>query len=354
MGEAPREGWPPRVKVAGTGAYVPGEPIDNERLAQFYGRDVVRLGEMLGANVRYLAIDLETGKLREHESNANMAHQASLRALDDAGLSARDVDLLVLSTSTPDYPFPGTALFLQDRLCLDDCQVLELRAGCGGMAQAFVIAEQLIQSGRSKAALLVGSELLSPFRKLLTTGRDTEKGDLVATTIFGDGAGAVVLVPSNNEESGILGCMSRSVGGGRPPGMILNVGGALSPAGLNGAADGSAFKHDFRAVLRGGPELIGRALEWVWNSGFVPYDDINYYIPPQVSGHMIETVGTQRSLPPEKVVSNFSKVGNTASASIYIALDSLNRDRRLRCGDTVVLLPAEATKWTYGAIVLNW
>src|SRR4030095_13276219 len=118
-------------------------------------RDVVRLSEMLGANTRYLAIDLETGKLREGESNAHMAHRASLCAIENAGLTPRAIDLLILSTSTPDYPFPGTALFLQDLLGLDECQVLELRAGCGGMAQAFGIAELYIRSGRSQAALVV-------------------------------------------------------------------------------------------------------------------------------------------------------------------------------------------------------
>jgi 3-oxoacyl-[acyl-carrier-protein] synthase-3 len=353
MRAASSEGWPARVKVAGTGAYLPGEPIDNDRLAEFFGRDIVRLGDMLGARTRHLALDLATGKLREGESNANMAWRASLQALESAGLPPRAVDLLILSTSTPDYPFPGTALFLQDLLGLEECQVLELRAGCGGMAQAFAIAEQFIKSGRSQAALLVGSELISPFRRLLTNGPNTEKGDLVATAIFGDGAGAAVLVPSE-DASGILGCINRSLGGGRAPGMILKVGGAMSPAGSNGHGDGAAFSHDFRAILQGGPELMGRALEWVWSSGLVAADDVTYYVPPQVSGHLITTIGTTQNLPPDKVFSNFACVGNTASASIYIALDTLNREGRLRPGDAVILLPAEAIKWTYGAIILNW
>src|SRR5207253_852341 len=114
-----------RAKVAGTGAYLPGEPISNKELGAAFGRDVERLSEMLGADTRYLALDLETGRLRKGESNAHMAHEASLRALEDAGVAAADVDLLILSTSTPDYPFPATALFLQELLGLAECQVVE-------------------------------------------------------------------------------------------------------------------------------------------------------------------------------------------------------------------------------------
>jgi 3-oxoacyl-[acyl-carrier-protein] synthase-3 len=135
--------------------------------------------------------------------------------------------------------------------------------------------------------------------------------------------------------------------------MILKAGGALAPAGSNGF-EGPAFSHDVRAILQGGPELMERALDWVWRSGLVTRDDIAYFVPPQVNGHLIGMIGASQNLPGAKIFSNFGRVGNTASASIYIALDTLNREKCLRRGDVVVLLPAEATKWTYGAIVLRW
>jgi 3-oxoacyl-[acyl-carrier-protein] synthase III len=309
---------------------------------------------MLGGVTRHFALDLDTKKLSPGESNAHMAYEASRQALESAALSPHAIDLLILSTATPDYPFPATALFVQELLGLEECQVVELRAGCGGMAQAFAIAEQFITSGRSNGALVVGSELLSPFHELLSYGPNTEKGHLVATAMFGDGAGAVVLVPSADEGRGILGCMFRSVGGRRAPGMVLKVGGALWPAGMKEFGDGPAFVHDFRAILEQGPELVERGLEWVWSSGLVAADEIAYCVPPQVSGHLIETMTEKTTLHGAKVFSNFDRVGNTASASIYIALDEMNREKRLRPGDTIALLPAEATKWTYGAIILRW
>ncbi|HTY77613.1 MAG TPA: ketoacyl-ACP synthase III [Candidatus Bathyarchaeia archaeon] len=343
-----------RAKIAGTGAYLPGEPVDNKRLAEFFGRDIVRVSEMLGGVSRHLALDVETRRLRPGESNANMAYQASLQALDNAGLTPDAVDLLILSTATPDYPFPATALFVQDRLGLAECQVMELRAGCGGMAQAFAVAEQFIASGRSRTALLVGSELISPFHQLLSQGANQDKGHLVATAMFGDGAGAAVLVPADDERTGVLGCMFRSIGGGRAPGMVLKAGGALSPAGMDDFGEGPAFVHDFRAILERGPELVERSLEWVWGSGFAPVDEITYYVPPQASGHLIGSMTARTDLHGAKSFSNFERVGNTASASIYIALDEMNRDKLVRPGDVIALLPAEATKWTYGGIVLRW
>ena len=345
---------PVRARIAGTGAYLPGDAVDNGRLAELFGRDVVRVSEMLGGDTRHLALDVATRALIPGESNAHMAHQAGLRALENAGRAPSDVDLLVVATATPDYPFPATALFVQDLLGLGECQVVELRAGCGGMAQAFTIAEQFITTHRAHTALLVGSELISPFHQLLTHGPNQEKGHLVACAMFGDGAGAAVLVPSDVDGPGILGCMFRSVGSGRAPGMVLKAGGALSPAGVGNVGDGPAFVHDFRAILERGPELVERGLEWVRSSELVRADEITYYVPPQVSGHLIDTVTQKTELHGAKGFSNFRRVGNTASASIYIALDEMNREGWLRTGDVVALLPAEATKWSYGAIVLRW
>jgi 3-oxoacyl-[acyl-carrier-protein] synthase-3 len=343
----------PRARILGTGAYLPGEPVDNAQLSHFFGGDIVRVAEALGGETRHLALDLSTKRLKPGETNANMAYRAGLAALDDADLTARDIDLLILSTATPDYPFPATALFVQDLFGLNDAQVIELRAGCGGMAQAFTIAELFIKNRHATHALLIGSELISPFHDLLTQGANTEKGHLVATAMFGDGAGAVVMGPSGDER-GILGSMFGSVGGGQAPGMLLRAGGAISPGGMDVFGEGPAFVHDFRAIMQKGPELVDRGLEWVRTCGLAPLDEVTYYVPPQASGRIIDTVAAKTNLHGAQGFSNFSRVGNTASASIYIALDELNRTDRLHAGDCIALLPSEATKWTYGGILVRW
>jgi 3-oxoacyl-[acyl-carrier-protein] synthase-3 len=313
---------------------------------------------MLGGHTRHLAVDLATGRLRDGVTNASMATAAAQAALADAACTPADIDLIVLATSTPDYPFPATALFVQERLGISDCAVTELRAGCGGMAQAFAIATSLIARGAARRALLIGSELISPFRMLLDQSETWNKGHLVSLSMFGDGAGAAVLGPARNGEVGIIDCMFRSMSTGRAPGMLLRVGGALAPT-RTGAALGddprpAPFHHDFRAILTESPKLIEAAGRWVAERVGLGHEDVAWYVPPQTSGRLIDHVAGKMGAPRQKVFSNFSRVGNTSSASIYLALDELNRAGTLRSGDVVVLLPAEATKWTYGAVALRW
>ena len=125
------------VEIIGTGSYLPGEPITNERLSSVFGRQMIWLAEMLGARTRHFGIDLDRLALTKGQSNAHMATMAARQAIADADIDPQSIDLIVMATATPDYPFPATALFVQEQLGLQGCCVLELRAGCAGMAQAF-------------------------------------------------------------------------------------------------------------------------------------------------------------------------------------------------------------------------
>lgn len=343
-------------EIVGTGSYLPGKPITNEQLAMVFGRQVIWLSEMIGAKSRHFAVDLDHMKLRSGESNADMATKAAQRAILDAKIDPMSIDLLVMATSTPDYPFPATALFVQEKLGIPDCSVMELRAGCGGMAQAFLIATSLIATGVSQKALLIGSELISPYISLFINGDEIAKDYLVSLSMFGDGAGAVIL-SATTEHKGILDCFSRSMSTGHSPGMILHAGGALSPVGNNTVSKHETqdvFLHDFKTILEKGPDLIKAATRWLVDNKEYDLAKINYFIPPQVNARLIEMVTEQMAVQADKIFSNFARVGNSVSASIYIALDQMNKDGILNRGDLLVLLPAEGTKWLYGAIVLQW
>lgn len=342
------------VEIIGTGSYLPGDPISNEHLSSVFGRQVIWLSEMLGGHTRHFAVDLNRLELRKGESNANMATLAARQAIADAEIDPLSIDLIVMATSTPDYPFPATALFVQEQLGLPDCCVIELRAGCGGMAQAFVIATNLIRVGVSTKALLIGSDLISPFISLFrnkTNGFD--KDYLVSLAMFGDGAGAVVL-SSGTTAGGILDCMSRSMSTGIAPGMILKTGGALAPPSSSLSEGGQAYEHDFKRIMKHAPDLIKAAKHWITYEKGYDLSEVDVFIPPQVNARLIKLVSLQLGAPPARVFSNFGRVGNTVSASIYIALDQMNRDGVLKPNDLLVLLPAEATKWIYGAIVARW
>lgn len=345
------------VEVIGTGSYLPGDPITNEQIAALFGRQVIWLSEMFGANCRHFAIDLNTLKLLPGETNANMATKAAQRALLNADMDPASIDLIVMATSTPDYPFPATALFVQEKLGISDCSVIELRAGCGGMAQAFLIAKSLITSGVSRKALLIGSDLISPFMQLFTMkNEELSKDYLVSLSMFGDGAGALVL-SACFEKEGVLDCFSSSLSMGRAPGMILHTGGALHPVGYGSDSihgPSSIFQHDFKAIFEHGPELIQATKKWLQDEKGYDLSTIDYFIPPQVNMRLINLVAAQMMVQPEKVYTNFGQVGNTVSASIYIALDQMNKGGLLHQGDLLALLPTEATKWVYGAVILRW
>jgi len=344
------------VAILGTGSYLPGKAISNDELATAFGREVAWLAEMLGARSRFLAIDPHTRELRPGQSNARMAAEAARRAIADADIDPRSIDLVVMATCTPDYPFPATVLFVQELLGLPACCVLELRAGCGGTAQAFMIARHLIAGGAARRALLIGSELLSPFVSLFSEQQRDDKDLLVSVAMFGDGAGAVVLGADDATE-GVLDARSWSISTGRPAAMLLRTGGALAMGGGHRGADREQepmFVHDFRAIIEHGPDLMRSACDWLVNEGGHDPATVDIFVPPQVSSNLTATVAKSLGIAEEKVVSDFARVANTVSASIYVALDRLRRDGTLRPGHTVVLLPAEATKWIYGAVVLRW
>jgi 3-oxoacyl-[acyl-carrier-protein] synthase-3 len=333
------------VTVLGTGSYVPGEAISNDDMARVFGREIVWLAELMGATSRHLAIDLRTGRTRAHESNARMAHEAARRAISDADVDPGSIDLIVMATCTPDYQFPATALFVQEMLDLPRCVVLELRAGCGGMAQAFMIACHLIRAGTARRALLIGSDLLSPYVSMLQD-RDADDSELlVSVAMFGDGAGAVVLGAAD-VANGVLEAHSWSISTGRPAAMLLR--------SRPDDARSWDFRHDHRAIMELGPDMMRRACDWLKNESGCDLAAIDYVIPPQVSGNLTGMLAQELGIPGDRVVSDFPRFGNTVSASIYLALDRLRRDGTLTAGHTVVLLPAEATKWIYGAVVLRW
>jgi 3-oxoacyl-[acyl-carrier-protein] synthase III len=337
------------ITILGTGSYLPGPPVGNDDLAAVFGREVEWLAEMLGAESRHFALDLERGELRQDESNAQMAAEAARRALADAEAAADSIDLLVMATCTPDYVFPATALFVQELLGMPPCCVLELRAGCGGMAQAFVIAQHMLAAGSARQALLVGSDLVSPFVSLLRErgAGAIEKDFLVSAAMFGDGAGALVVGVAENGGR-LLDARCWSVGPGRPAAMLLRTG-----AGGKGAGE-PLFQHDFQSVVEHGAELVRHACSWLEGEGGYDLGAVDCFIPPQVSGNLTSVVADELGIPAEKVVADFARVGNTVSASIYVALDRVRRDGTLKRGDALVLLPAEATKWICGCVVLRW
>lgn len=353
----------PAAAVLGTGSYLPGDAVSNEELASLFGREVIWVAEMLGVRARHFAVDPATGVLRNGDTNAAMATKAARAAIADAEIDPQSIDLVVMATCTPDYAFPATVLFVQEALELPNCCALELRAGCGGMAQAFMIACHMIAAGTASTALLIGSDLTSKFAALRDPDAAFEKEMLVSAAMFGDAAGAVVLGRRAHDGQGeVLDARSWSMSPIAPAAMLMRNPGSPRADGADhrydspAAADGrdSLFEHDFGAIVEHSPRLIEAAFRWLREDRGYDLGAVDYFLPPQVSDGMRSTIAEQGGIDSAKLMSNFAEVGNTVSASIYVLLDQLRRDGTLGPGDELVLLPAEATKWVYGAVCLRW
>jgi 3-oxoacyl-[acyl-carrier-protein] synthase-3 len=278
------------------------------------------------------------------ESLSTFAVPAARAALEMAGVAGKEVDLVLCATVTPDTPFPATANVIQDRIGATRAGSFDLSAGCTGFVYALTVAEQFIESGMAKNVLVVGGEILSKI---------TDWSDRATCVLFGDGAGAVLLQATEEEDRGVLGCAMHSdgslgelifmPGGGskNPPSSILYESG-LAFLKMRG---NETFKIAVRSLAEVSQEVLARA--------HLSQNEVNWFIPHQANLRIIEAVGKRLEIPDGSTFVNIDRYGNTSSGSIPIALDELNRAGKIAPGD-VVLMSAFGAGLTWGAAVLRW
>ncbi|MBI4588610.1 MAG: ketoacyl-ACP synthase III [Candidatus Rokubacteria bacterium] len=379
------------AKIIGTGSYLPGEPIPNQALERVFGTGDEWLSAQLGIISRHWATDIRTGRCAE--TNSDMAAKAGLDAVRNAGLAVEDIDLVIVSTCTPDYPIPATAPFVQEKMGLAECAVLELRSGCVGAIQALSIGGQYIRGGVYDTVLAIGSELLSPFLTggfLGEGGEELTVADRLNALMYGDGAGAVVLRGGESGDGVIAECFN-SVGVGRSPAFVLPAGGSAHPLSHEVLTKGlHRFKHDYKAVYKLGPALVLQSVEDILRKANLKPEEVDRYILPQTNATALqrairrlvrlradevdefvspETEATRlrREIKRlkqdasvrwedawERIFVNADRVGNTGSASFFLALDEMNKKGLLKRGHVVVMAGGEATKWLYGGAAFRW
>jgi 3-oxoacyl-[acyl-carrier-protein] synthase-3 len=278
------------------------------------------------------------------ESLSTFAVPAARAALEMAGVAGSEVDLVLCATVTPDTPFPATANVIQDKIGATRAGSFDLSAGCTGFVYALSVAEQFIESGMAKNVLVVGGEILSKI---------TDWSDRATCVLFGDGAGAVLLQATEEEDRGVLGCAMHSdgslgelifmPGGGsrNPPSSILYESG-LAFLKMRG---NETFKIAVRSLAEVSQEVLARA--------HLSQSEVTWFIPHQANLRIIEAVGKRLEIPEGGTYVNIDRYGNTSSASIPIALDELNRAGKIAPGD-IVLMSAFGAGLTWGAAVLRW
>ncbi|MES2996876.1 MAG: beta-ketoacyl-ACP synthase III [Verrucomicrobiota bacterium] len=324
------------VCIAGTGSYLPEKILTNADLSAMVDTDDEWIVTRTGIKQRHIAAD--------DEFTSHMATKAAQRALEAAGLTGAEVELIIVATITPDTLTPATACYVQKNLGASNAVAFDISAACSGFLYALKIAKRLIGAGVFENALIIGAEKLSAF---------VNWQDRTTCVLFGDGAGAAVLRKSCEGEGMIL---ATEMGTDGNQTHLLNIpgGGSACPITPDNAASNLAtlamlgkevFKH---AVTR-----MKEAAEKVIERSGLKAEDIACVIPHQANLRIIDAIADRLSVPNEKVFVNLHKYGNTSAAAVAIALDEAARSGAFKRGDNIVLVVFGAGL-TWAAAAIRW
>lgn len=350
------------VRIASTGSYLPGEPITNEEMERLAGPLPEDVLEGIQVKQRYWMIDPATGEHREN--NSDMALKAVQQALELAGLEAEQVDLIVTSTSSPEYLLPAMAPFLQDKLGLQRCAVMEIRSGCAGYSEAMDVARLYLERGQFETAVVVGSETISPLLVPLFLEKDPQSirmRDRLSLYNFGDGAAAMVLQGTDDGE-GVYGSAMACIGGGKKPGMQIVGAGTHAPIHKQLKAPRLVdFKVDVIESGRFTPYVLTEGITATLEKTGVSAESIDLCVIPEGNaGYITEELREAGLLTPDwlalenKIFENLTLVGATGSAAVPLAMDYAWKTGQVKEGDKVMLLAIETSKWIYAGMVFPW
>ena len=324
-----------KIKITGSGFYVPDKVMTNFDLEKIVDTSDEWITTRTGIKERRIA--------SEDQATSDLAIEASWKTLKDAGLKVKDIDMIIMTTSTPDTIFPSTACWIQKGLGADHIPAFDVSAGCTGFLYGMIVAEGLILNGTAKRILLVGGEMLT---------RVSDYKNRNTCVLFGDGAGAVILEESD-DESGMLSSywkadgklgdlLCQPAGGTRIPPSIEALEKGLHYLTMKG---NEVFKHAVKCM--------GEAALEALKSAGLKREAIDHFIPHQANIRIIDATGRRLKVPKEKVYSNIERYGNVSVASIPICLHELKEDGKLKKGN-IIVMDAFGAGFTWAAVVYRW
>lgn len=324
-----------RAAITGVGSYLPDKILTNHDLEELVDTTDDWILQRTGIRERRI---VENGV-----TTADLGAIASLKAIENAGISAEEIDMIITSTITPDYLFPSTSCCLQKQIGAVHASAFDISAACAGFVYALSIGQSVINSGAAKTVLVVGAECLSKI---------TDYTDRATCILFGDGAGAVVL-QNNKEKHQILDTRVASDGTYADV-LIIPGGGSKHPATAESVQERLHYirfkgREVFKLAIN---TITNMVIETAQKNGFA-VQDIDLIIPHQSNMRIIEATMERLKLPMEKAFVNIDKYGNTSSASVPIAIDEAQQEGRLRKGDLVMLV-AFGGGLTWGSCVIRW
>lgn len=321
-----------RSVVVGVGSALPDKVVENAELEAKVDTTDEWIRQRTGIERRHIANDEET--------TVSLGTDAARAALDNAGMTPDDIDLIVVATSTPNNTFPASAVEIQHRLGMSHGSAFDMQAVCSGFVYAVTTADAYIKAGLAKRALVIGAETFS---------RILDWNDRTTCVLFGDGAGAIVLEAGEGRgltsDRGVLSANLRSDGSHKSK---LFVDGGASTTGTIGH-----LRMEGREVFRYAVSMITDVITAVMNETGLDADSIDWFVPHQANRRIIEASAKKLGIATDKVVITVQDHGNTSAASVPLALSTAVADGRIKKGD-VVLLEAMGGGFTWGAVLLRW
>ncbi|GIO41771.1 beta-ketoacyl-ACP synthase III [Paenibacillus apis] len=323
------------IGIIGYGKYVPERILTNADMEKMVETNDEWIVSRTGIRERHIAAP--------EQATSDLAYEAAVQALKTAGMSAEDLELIIVATITPDTFFPSTACILQDKLGAKKAAAFDLSAACSGFVYGMATANGMLQTGMYNNALVIGADALS---------RITDYTDRNTCVLFGDGAGAVVL----GEVSPGRGFLSFDLGAEGSGGSLLKLeaGGSRLPASEETIQDKKHYIYmNGREVFKFAVRVMGTATEEVLRKAGKGKEDIDLFVPHQANIRIIQSAMQRLDLPEEKCVINVDKYANTSAASIPLALVEAAEEGRMKEGDTILLV-GFGGGLTWGASVLVW
>ena len=318
-------------RIAGTGSYLPEKTLTNTELETMVDTSDEWIRSRTGIEERHIAA--------EGQYTVDLAEQAALRAMEAAGKSKDDIDLIIVATTTADRVFPSTACLLQQRLDIHGCTAFDVQAVCTGFVYALGIADKFIRTDSAKCALVIGAETLS---------RIIDWKDRNTCVLFGDGAGAVVL--ENSDQPGILSTHLHADGAYESL-LTVNYGVSTGVDKILEGAGGIQMKGN--EVFKMAVNTLGRIVDETLAHNNMQKSDIDWLVPHQANIRIINATAKKLKMSIDHVVVTVNKHGNTSAASVPLALDTAVRDGRIKRGD-MLLLEAFGGGFTWGSALIRY
>jgi len=322
------------ISITGIGAYAPDRVVTNDDLSQMMDTSDEWIVERTGIRERRVAAD--------DQALSDLALPAARQALEQAGVEAGTIDLVIVATVTPDMAFPSAGAIIADELGAPDAAAYDLSAGCTGFMYAVAQGYGMVAAGLARNTLVVGGDVLS---------RILDWSDRGTAVLFGDGAGAVVM--QRVSEGGFLGFELGADGSGGPQ-LFLPAGGSRAPATAETVAERKHFvQMNGREVFKFATRVLVSSAEKVLAECGKTVEDVDVYIPHQANVRIIEHAAEKLGIPREKIVINVERYGNTSSGSIPLALADAQADGRLQDG-ALVLMTGMGAGLTWGSGLIEW